>query len=373
MTPTVSNNSVLTAQASNGVLPGTYSVNVISVGSPTDAISNNGLTTVTDPTTQSISSSSAFTLTVGSSTYTINPSGNSLNALAQAINASGAGVNATVVNVGSNSAPDYRLALETAKLGNIAVQLNDGSSDLLNTVSTGTQAQYQVNGQPSTPISSDSDTVTIAPGLNVTLQGTGSTTISVGQSTSGIENALSSFVTAYNAAIDGLNQQHGSAGGALNGQAIIFSLEQSLRSFTGYSSGSGAVQSLADLGLTVDSSGKLSFSTTQFESVLSSNASAVTKFFGSATTSGFLQAATNTLTGIEDPTNGTLQQDLATIQTQITKTDTQINDEQSRVDTLQSTLTNQLAKADAAIAQMQSQVTYYTSLFSSIPNNGKTG
>src|SRR5579883_2455691 len=159
VTPTVSNNSVLTAQASNGVLPGTYNVNVISVGSPTDAISNNGLTTVTDPTTQSISSSSAFTLTVGSSTYTINPSGNSLNALAQAINASGAGVNATVVNVGSNSAPDYRLALETAKLGNIAVQLNDGSSDLLNTVSTGTQAQYQVNGQPSTPISSDSDTV----------------------------------------------------------------------------------------------------------------------------------------------------------------------------------------------------------------------
>lgn len=371
LTPTVSNTSVLSAQASSGVLPGNYKVHVVSTGSPTDALSDDGLPTVTDAASQSISSSSSFTLTVGTSTYTINPASNSLSALAQAINASGANVNATVVNIGSTSSPDYRLAIETTKLGNIGVQLNDGSSNLLNTLSTGAQAQYQVNGQPSTPISSDSDSVTIAPGLTVNLLAAGDATISVGQSTSQISNALSSLVTAYNAVVDQLNQNHGSVGGALTGQSIIFSLEQSLRSLTNYNSGSGAIQTLADLGLTVDKTGKLNLDATQFSNA-AANTSNLAAFFGSPTTSGFLQTATNLLTGIEDPTTGTLQQALTSIQSQITKEDNMINDEQNRVDQLQTTLTNQMAQADAAIAEMQQQVTYYTGLFASF-TNGKSG
>ena len=96
-----------------------------------------------------------------------------MNALAQAINSSGAGVSATVLNLGSPSAPDYHLSLQSTALGNIAIQLNDGTQDLLTTLSTGTPAQYQVNGQPSTPISSDSSTVTLAPGSAVNLAGDG--------------------------------------------------------------------------------------------------------------------------------------------------------------------------------------------------------
>ncbi|HVO41251.1 MAG TPA: flagellar cap protein FliD N-terminal domain-containing protein, partial [Aggregatilineales bacterium] len=112
LSPTVSEPSVLSAQATAGALAGTYKIHVVDPGSPTDAISNDGLPTVTDPSSQSISTASSFTLTVGGTPVTITPSSNSLNALAQAINTSGAKVNATVVNIGSNSSPDYRLALE---------------------------------------------------------------------------------------------------------------------------------------------------------------------------------------------------------------------------------------------------------------------
>ncbi len=61
------------------------------------------------------------------------PPTNSLNALAQAINTSGAGVSATVINLGSPSAPSYTLSLQSTALGNIPIQLNDGTQDLLTT------------------------------------------------------------------------------------------------------------------------------------------------------------------------------------------------------------------------------------------------
>ena len=116
---------------------------------------------------------------------TVTPSANTLSALADAINSSGANVTATIVNLGSPSAPDYKLSLQSTKLGNITIQLNDGTQDLLGTLSAGSEAQYQINGNPATPISSDSSTVTIAPGVTVDLLGSGDSTVVVSQSSVG--------------------------------------------------------------------------------------------------------------------------------------------------------------------------------------------
>ena len=103
-----------------------------------------------------------------------------MNALAQAINTSNAGVSATILNLGSPTAPDYRLSLQSTSLGPTTIQLNDGTQDLLTTLTTGTPAKYQVDGQPSTPISSNSSTVTIAPGRKRRLCfGVGQTTVTV--------------------------------------------------------------------------------------------------------------------------------------------------------------------------------------------------
>ena len=66
-------------------------------------MSENGLTTVADPSSANISSSSQFTLTVNGTNYTITPSGDTLDDLVSAINNAGDGVQATTVNVGSNS------------------------------------------------------------------------------------------------------------------------------------------------------------------------------------------------------------------------------------------------------------------------------
>ena len=115
-------------------------------GSPSSAISNSA-TAVTDPTTQNISASTSFTLTVGTKNYTV--TGSNLNALATAINSSGAPVQAVVVNLGSPEAPNYQLSLQSTALGNVPLQLNDGTNNLLGTLNAGTDASYTVNGQPS--------------------------------------------------------------------------------------------------------------------------------------------------------------------------------------------------------------------------------
>lgn len=249
-TAQVSDSSVIAAQSGATASAGSYTIHVVTAGSPSSALSQNTLPVVTNPATQSISTSSSFTLTVDGTPVTVTPSANTLSALADAINSSGANVAATIVNLGSPSAPNYQLSLQSTKLGNITLQLNDGTQDLMGTLSAGTQASYQVNGQPATPISSDSSTVTIAPGVTVDLLTSGDSTVTVSQSSTAQANALSSFATAYNAAVDELNANRGQGGGALTGDALIYTLSQSLRDISGFTGGSGSVQNLTDLGLT---------------------------------------------------------------------------------------------------------------------------
>jgi flagellar hook-associated protein 2 len=240
---------------------------------------------------------------------------------------------------------------------------------LLSTLSTGSQAQYQVNGQPATPVSSDSTTVTIAPGLTVDLLSSGDSNVVVSRSASAQSDALSSFVTAYNAAVDELSANRGQGGGKLTGDPLIFTLSQSLRNLSGFTGGSGTVGNLTDLGLTFDKTGHLSFDQTVFDNASTAHASDVKAFLGSPSTGGFLKAATDILNGLEDPTTGAVETTRANAQTAITKQNQRIADEQDRIDILTTSLTARISAADALIASLEQQVTYFTSLFASMNGN----
>jgi len=367
---TSSDTSVLTAQTSASALPGTYAINVITAGAQTTAFSPSGLQAVADPSSQSITAATSLTLTVGSSSFKINPASNTLNALAAAINSSGAGVSATIINLGPSSAPDYRLSIQNNQLGNAAIQLNDGTNNLLQTLQVGADAQYQVNGQPSTPISSTSSTITIAPGVTADLLQAGNANISVATSSSTLDSGLSSFVTAYNAAVDAVAANRGQNGGALAGDSLVSTLQQSLRSLVQYTGGSSSVQSVADLGLALDDTGHLSFDQAQFDSALASNPQDVASFLGSTTAGGFLKAASDNLSGLEDQTTGTFQAVESSLKTQILNKNQQISAEQDHINLVQTSLTNQISAADALIATLEQQVTTVTALFAAA--NGKT-
>jgi flagellar hook-associated protein 2 len=364
----VADTSIASASVSSGVMAGNYQINVLSLGSQTNTLSTDGLSTVSDPTTQNIDSSSTYTLTVNGQQYSISDPDGTLQGLADAINSSGANVQATIINVGSASSPDYRLSVQSTEDAPDTIQLSDGRTNLLQTLSTGSYVTYQVNGEPSTPISSTSPDVTISPGLTATLQQTGSTTITVSQNASNISSALNSFVSAYNGIVSELANNRGQNGGALSGQSIVYELQSELSNLASYTSGSGTVSSLSDLGITFNEDGTLSFDSSTFESAAAQDPTDVLNFLGSAT-SGFLQAATNTVSDAIDPTSGMLTQSSSSITQELSDISTQISNDQTQVSNLQQSLTQQMATADATISSLQSQLSEMTNLFTDMQQN----
>jgi len=366
---TYSDPSVASASVSPGALPGTYSIEVVDPGSRASAAS---IATVTDPTTAGISSATSFTLTANGQQYTITPADNTLTSLADAINSTtGGAAQATIVNLGSSSSPSYALFVQNSKYGTIPITLDDGSGNILGTPTAATPVQYRVNGQPASPadaLTSDTRNLTIAPNVSLTVLNAGITDINVSQNTSGIANAISGFVTAYNAATQAISAQRGASGGALAGQSIITTLTQSLRSVSNYT-GTGSVSTIADLGLAFDKNGVLSFDPSVLSAAASRDFEGVTDFLGNATTGGFLKAATDALNGVTDATSGAISLTLTSVGGEITDVNDRINDNQDRVDQLKQNLTAQMAAADALIAQMQQQVLYMTNLFTAMTAN----
>jgi flagellar hook-associated protein 2 len=365
LTSSVSDASVVSATVGTGALAGTYSIEVGALGSYSTALSNPGTTAVTDPTTQGISSSATFTLSVGTVTTTITPASSDLQDLVSAINTQAAGqVQATIVNVGSTSSPDYRLSLQAVNLGTDAVDLQDSSgNDLISSSTPGVLASYTVGGD-TTAITSTSRTVTLAPGLTATLAGTSGTaaTITIANDPTGLANAFSSFATAYNAAATALTAQQGAAGGALSGDSLVSSLEGVLTQLGTYSTGSAST-ALANYGITLDDTGQISVDTTAFATAADANFPALLATLGTSTTTGFLATATNLLTGVEDPTTGLIPTEETQLGSQITSQQSQISSEQARIDTLDTNLTAQISQADSTIAELESQVSYVTGLF----------
>jgi flagellar hook-associated protein 2 len=359
---TSSDSTLVGASVSAGAAEGTYTIDVSDPGSYSTSISDSSLPSVTDPNSTSISSSNSFTLTVNGNTTTINPDSNTLTSLRDAINASSTGVQASIINTGGSS-PQYQLVLRSATLGPDSIQLNDGSRDLLDTLTTGGLATYDVNGLGNS-IQSNSRTVTLAPGVTVNLlQATPSgqpVTVSVSRNTTSVGSAVSGFVDAYNAAVVELDTQVGANAGPLSGESIVRSLYDSLSQIAVYSGSSGAVNSLADMGVTLDQYGKLTFDSSQFDS---DSVAALQSFLGSGSTGGFLQAATDALNGVEDSTNGSLKSAIQDLNKQITTQNAEISDQTQQLSDLQDSLNQQMATADALIASLESQKSYMTGLF----------
>jgi flagellar hook-associated protein 2 len=359
--------STVSATVGPAATAGTYTISVGSLGAYSTALSNAGATPVTDPSTQGISSSNSFTLTVGTATSTITPASADLQDLANAINSQSNGeAQATLVNVGSTSSPDYRLSLQATNLGTGAIDLKDSSgNDLISTSTLGALATYNVDGLD-TVISSTSRTVTLSPGLTLNLLAQSaagaSTTITVADNPASLASAFSAFAGSYNAAVDALGQYHGQGGGALEGDSIVQTLTSALDQMGNYNNGSPTA-ALANFGITLDETGQLSVDTTAFTNAADANFPGLISTLGSATGGGFLGAATNLLTGIEDPTAGALKTEETSVASQITAEQTTISNEQATVNLLQTNLTQQIAKADSAIAEMESQVSYVTGLF----------
>jgi flagellar hook-associated protein 2 len=362
----ISDAGVVSATVQSGAIAGSYSLEVVSLGSYSTALSNAGSAPVTNLDTQGISADATLTLQVGGVSTTITPAGTSLRDLVTAINSQASDqVQATLVNVGSGSSPDYRLSLRAVNLGSDAIGIGDSTGSLIFNSSSGALASYKINGLP-TAVESTTRTITLAPGLTVNLLSqsvTGQpTTINVLNSSSGLASAFSSFARTYNDAVDAIASQHGANGGALQGDSLLQSLSGVLHKLGTYSNGSPST-ALANFGITVDQSGHLSVSTPTLTSAASADFQGLLTTLGSSTGGGFLKTATDLLAGVEDPITGSIRTQETSASEAITAQQKRVADEQAAITGIQQNLTAQIARADASIASLQSQLSYVTGLF----------
>jgi flagellar hook-associated protein 2 len=362
----ISDAGIVSATVQQGASAGSYSLEVVSLGSYSTALSGSAAIPVTDPTKLGISSDATLTLNVGGVSTTITPASSSLQDLVSAINTQASDkVQATLVNVGSGTSPDYRLSLRAANLGSDAIDLTDSSGSLVSISSSGSLASYKVDGLPDA-VTSNTRTITLAPGLTVNLLGQSvsgqATTLNVLNSPSALSSALNSFASAYNAAADAISSQHGSSGGALQGDSLLQSLSGILHQLGNYSNGSPST-ALANFGVTLDQSGHLSVNTTTLTAAANADFPGLLATLGSSTGAGFLKTATDLLAGVEDPVSGSIRGEETSTADAITAQQTRIADEQAVITGIQQNLTAQIASADASIASLQNQLSYVTGLF----------
>jgi flagellar hook-associated protein 2 len=273
-------------------------------------------------------------------------------------------VQASVVNVGPSSSPDYRISLHSSTLGPMDLDIQKTPGVSLQTQQTvGALAEYEVNSSGIT-VSSNTRSASIATGvtLNLLSTSTGPVDVTVTRSTSALSSALSSFTSAYNAAVDEIGKQHGQSAGPLQGQSIVSTLAQTLSHLSTYNSG-GTISGLGSLGMDLGTDGHITFNSFSLLAADFGNSAGVTSFLGSASGGGFLQIATNLLNGLEDPAAGLLKTSQTDTKARSTNIGNQIAARQNRVNQLQITMQNQLAKADSLIASMEQQYSVLNSMF----------
>lgn len=364
-----SNSSVASVSVGSGASAGSYQLQVMDIGAATQAISASGSPAISDPASQNIGSGSSFSITVTdpsvnsgqAQTVTVNATPPTLAGLVQVINTTPSlGATASIVNVGSQAAPDYRLALQANNLGNVSLSLSDGTgASLMTTTSTGRNSSYSVDGYT---ISGSSDTVTLAPGITANLQGVSPgnpVNITVSQSTANAQKSLQDFATAYNNAVDALATQHGQTAGYLAGDPILITAQQVLSKINGYSNNGN---NLSNVGLDLDTQGHLTFNAAEFNSSLGSNFATLSQFLGDSTT-GFIAAANTAVNSLEDPISGALKIAENTLTATLTSLQTKITEQVSQINQYQQTLYDQLAKSDAAVYSLSSQAEFFTQLF----------
>jgi len=365
-----SDSGIVSAVSTGASAPANYAVSDIQ----SLASAASGMSAVyADPNQTPVSTAGAKTveLVYGSTTKTITLTDqtNNLTGLANAINNLGIGVNASIL---SPDATHNYLSLSASATGETTLKLldippdGDGNPDfnatpvnLLASSDNGSNASFEVNNIPFTR---STNTVNdVIPGVSLTLENTtdDSQTVNVTLSTdrSQLSNAIQTFVQNYNALQDSLSAQIGPSAGQLSGDPLINMLSSDMWQLGTYQ-GSGSIKSLSDMGITFDTSGKMSFDSSVFDSLSDSQVSDAMKFFGSPT-SGF-GALASQFTQLSDPALGMILQQENGIDQQNTDLTNQINALTDRDSVTQAALNAKLQAADAEVAQLQSQQSVLT-------------
>ena len=339
----------------------------------TGAMSNSNLST-----TISDGGSGAGAFQINGVTINFNASSDSINDVLTRINNSSAGVTATYDPINN------RFALTNRSTGDVGISLNDVTGNFLaatglsgGTLQRGKNLQYSINNGGT--ITNQSNTITASSsgitGLTVTALNTGSTLVSIGADTTKISQAISTFVSSYNAAQNFIHSQTASTtdstgkvtAGLLTGDLDAGNIESQLRSLTSGASlsGSSTIQNLSNIG--ISSNGQDNTITisdaTALSNALANNLDAVKQLFTDSTNG--IAAQVKNYIGSLTGDNGTITTKEADFNNQSKDIDKTIATMELKINDDQARLTQEFVNMETAQANSKSQQTYLTQYFSS--------
>jgi flagellar hook-associated protein 2 len=315
--------------------------------------------TLPDTTNSRVSMTGAMQLVIGEQTHDIALEDNSLTGLRDAINALGAGVTATIVTEGTSS----HLSISADAAGEVtAFELTDNPLDeqyqLLEETLTGlgADAKFKLNG---IAVEHKTNTINdVVPGVTFnildTTSGTEKVTLTLSSDRSQLSSAISEFVTAYNSMQSVVGAQIGANAGLLTGSSVVRDVQSNMRALSSYNA-DGTIRSLAEMGITFDSAGKMSFDTATFSGLSDSQFAGGLSFFGSST-SGF-GALAKKFTELTDPVTGTIRLEQDGYDRIDKNLQSQIATLEERITVMQTAMASRLQLADALLAQLESQRT----------------
>lgn len=284
-----------------------------------------------------------------------------------------------------NSSSSYRVTanvvIDTTGSRLVLVSKNSGSAGNLTVTSSvtgftqgtaGKDAHITVDG---VPVSSATNTVSGAlAGVTLSLAGTSPDSeviVNVAPDATQAVQAISSFVSAYNAVINDINAQYTvnsstQAEGVLAGDSSLRQLQSELLAGIAASvTGSGGYTSLQSLGIEMQDDGTLQVNTTTLNDAVSNNYGNVQSFFQSA--QGFGLSFGTLMTQLTDVTEGPISLDITGLNNSNNDLTNQINDFEARMTSVQQQLTEEYSNLNTLLEQYPLQMQQIAEQLSSLP------
>jgi len=320
--------------------------------------------------------SGSLKITINGQSQQLDVSGKTLSQLAASINGASMGVSASVVTDTTGS----RLSLVSSTSG-AAGQITLDASLTNDTTGTAIGFQQGMQGMDATlnvdglDTTSASNTVSgLIPGvtfqiLSVSSNPNNPVQVQITNDTSSIEQAMASFVTAYNAVADDIKTQEGKDASGnpepLYGDPTVALIQNQLTQGLLSGVASGSIKSLTQIGISVDQSGHLSIDGGTLDSALNSTFADVQGFLQN--TKSFGQNFASILNGLSSTsTTGAISLALKQNSAQEDTLNNNISDQEARIADDKSRLTDQLNSANQILQSLPDQLNEINQLYSAI-------
>lgn len=363
-------NVIALSSATSTAVAGSHSITVSSLAQTSSMYSGviaNAADTLSGSLTIQIGSGTPQTVTVGSNS-------NTLASLAAAINGASIGVSASVIKDTTGS----RLSLVSATSGaagqiTLTSSLTDATTSAAVSFQQGQQGKDGSLNIDGLNVTTSSNTVSnIIPGVTFQMLATSGSQpvqVQIANDNNTITQAMSAFVTAYNAVVTDIKTQEGkdTNGNAqpLYGDPTLALIQSQLTSGLLGGAASGAITSIGQLGLSIGQDGKLTLDSGQLQSVLNTNFSDVVGYFQNV--SSFGQTLNKSLNGLSSTlTSGAIYLALQQNTAQETSLNTSISNQETRIAADKARLTAQLNTANQILQDLPNQINQVNQLYSAV-------